>query len=346
MKTQDDHLQELYGLPAFTFPPPGETARLPEPDAVAWRIGHERWSCREVWEDTFGRFRAEVDLTRVRALIIGVWGDPEDTPPSEVIEALLAVRDRLPALRSLFLGDITDKECKLSRIAQADVAPLLAGFPALEEFGVRAGDEVDAIEWGGDGEARDVVLGLRFPALRHDSLRRLVVESSGLSADVVRGVGASELPALVHLELWLGGSDDGGDCEVADLEPILSGARLPRLRRLALRNSEIQDEVAAAVASAPVVARLDVLDLSMGVLSDDGAAALLDGQPLTHLKKLDLHHHFLSEPFQDRIRQALEPAGVEVDLDQDCVLDINGLRLPGKRYDLREPDICVGPDSY
>ncbi|MGW2257207.1 hypothetical protein ACWCXE_04915 [Streptomyces sp. NPDC001780] len=184
MKTQDDHLQELYGLPAFTFPPPGETARLPEPDAVAWRVGHERWSCREVWEDTFDRFRAEVDLTRVRALITGVWGDPEDTPPCEVIEALLAVRDRLPALRSLFLGDITDKECKLSRIAQADVAPLLAGFPALEEFGVRAGDEVDAIEWGGDGEARDVVLGLRFPALRHDSLRRLVAESGGLSADV------------------------------------------------------------------------------------------------------------------------------------------------------------------
>ncbi len=158
--------------------------------------------------------------------------------------------------------------------------------------------------------------------------------------------GASELPALVHLELWLGRSDDGGDCEVADPEPILSGARLPRLRRLALRNSEIQDEVAAAAASAPVVARLDVLDLSMGVLSDDGAATLLDGRPLTHLKKLDLHHHFLSEPFQDRIRQALEPAGVEVDLDQDCVLDINGLRLPGKRYELREPDICVGPDSY
>ncbi|WP_344279937.1 hypothetical protein [Streptomyces hebeiensis] len=47
-----------------------------------------------------------------------------------------------------------------------------------------------------------------------------------------------------------------------------------------------------------------------------------------------------------RIRQALEPAGVEVDLDQGCVLDINGLRLPGKRYDLREPDTCVGPDSY
>jgi hypothetical protein len=91
---------------------------------------------------------------------------------------------------------------------------------------------------------------------------------------------------------------------------------LPRLRHLALRNSEMQDAVAAAVAAAPVVARLEVLDLSMGVLTDEGAGALLGGQPLTHLKKLDLHHHYLSEPFVERIRQTLEPAGVEVDLDR------------------------------
>ncbi|WP_177240026.1 STM4015 family protein [Streptomyces monashensis] len=336
MKTQDDHLEALSGLPAFTFPLPGETTRLPEPDTVAWRIGHERWTSSELWGDAFDRFCAEVDLARVRALIIGIWDDVEDTDPSEVIEALLAVRDRLPALRSMFLGDITDKECKLSRISQTDVTPLLAGFPALEEFGVRAGE----------GTSMGETLRLRFPALRHGSLRRLVVESSGLPVDVVRGLGASELPALEHLELWLGRSDDGADSTAADLEPILSGARLPRLRHLALRNSEIQDEVAVAVATAPVVGQLEVLDLSMGMLSDEGAAALLGGRPLTHLKKLDLHHHFLSEPIQQRLRRALEPAGVEVDLGQDCVLDINGPRLPDTRHDLCEPDICVGPVSY
>jgi len=330
MRTQDDHLEELYGLPAFTFPEPGETTGLPEPDAVAWRIGYERWECEELWVETFDRFCAEVDITRVRALIVGIWADVEDTDPSEVIEALLAVRDRLPALRSMFLGDITDEECKLSRISQTDVTPLLAGFPALEDFGVRAG-------WGTSlGET----LKLEFPSLRHDALRRLTVQSSGLPGGVLRGVGASELPALVHLDLWLGREDDGGDCEVADLEPILSGARMPRLRHLALRNSEIQDEVAAAVASAPVVARLEVLDLSMGTLGDDGAAALLGGQPLTHLKKLDLHHNYLSEPFRQRIRQALEPAGVEVDLDQADAESSEEADGTVSR------SICVGPLSY
>ncbi|MGW3950743.1 STM4015 family protein [Streptomyces sp. NPDC004752] len=330
MRTQDRHLEELAGLPAFTFPGSGETTTPAEPDAVAWRIGHERGTSSGGWADEFDRFCTEVDIARVRALIVGSWDDVEDTDPSEVIEALLAVRDRLPALRSVFLGDITDKECKLSRISQTDVTPLLAGFPALEEFGVRAGEGISLGE----------TLKLRFPALRHDALRKLTVQSSGLPADVVRGVGTSELPVLEHLELWLGGSDDGADGTAADLEPILSGARLPRLRHLALRNSEIQDEVAAAVASAPLTARLQVLDLSMGTLSDEGAAALLGGRPLTHLKKLDLHHNFLSEPLRQRIRQALEPAGVEVDVDQ----------ADAEWYEVGDgtvlPQISVGPLSY
>ncbi|MFJ6949793.1 leucine-rich repeat domain-containing protein, partial [Streptomyces wuyuanensis] len=57
--------------------------------------------------------------------------------------------------------------------------------------------------------------------------------------------------------------------------------------------------------------------LSMGTLGDQGAAALLEGQPLTHLRKLDLHHHFVSEPMAERIRGSLEPSGVSVDLDDE-----------------------------
>ncbi|CAM5584937.1 STM4015 family protein [Streptomyces hirsutus] len=71
------------------------------------------------------------------------------------------------------------------------------------------------------------------------------------------------------------------------------------------------------MASAPVVARLDVLDLSMGILSDEGAVALLGGQPLTHLKKLDLHHNYLSDPVRQRLTETLVAAGVEIDLAPD-----------------------------
>ncbi|MFE5923587.1 STM4015 family protein [Streptomyces sp. NPDC056468] len=328
----DDHLEELYGLPALLFPKSGEEARTVEPDAVAWRIGYRRWEEEELWDETFGRFCTEVDISKVRALTVGSWGDMEDTDSYEVVQELLAVRDRLPALRAVFLGDITEVECKFSRVHQTDVSPLLAAFPALEEFGMRVGVRDDQGETGGT---------LQFPALRHDALRRLTMQSCELPVDVVRGVAASELPALERLDLWLGAEEYGYCCEVADLEGILSGARLPRLRHLALCNSGFQDEVAAAVASAPVVARLEVLDLSKGTLGDEGVAALLSGQPLTHLKKLDLHHNFISKPFRQRLREALEPAGVEVDLgaeksekdeesiDEDRYICIGGLTTWG-----------------
>ncbi|WP_369268780.1 STM4015 family protein [Streptomyces sp. R11] len=298
--TIGDHLDLFHGLPAHTFPGPDATTDdLPEPDSVAWRITSDVYDADEEWQKAFSRFCAAVDTTRVRALIVGAWQEAYESDPSPVIEALLAARDRFPALRALFLGDMVMEECEISWINQTDVSPLLAGFPALEEFGVRGGS------------------GLEFTALSHSALRTLVVETGGLPAEVVRGIGASDLPALEFLDLWLGTPDYGGDSEASDLEPILSGARLPRLRHLALRNSEMQDAVAAAVASAPVVERLEVLDLSMGVLTDEGAAALLSGQPLTHLRKLDLHHHYLSQAVEERVRQTLEAAGVQVDLDRD-----------------------------
>ncbi|MFF9060542.1 STM4015 family protein [Streptomyces sp. NPDC101213] len=298
--TIGDHLDALYRLPAHTFPgPDAPTDGLPEAEAVAWRVTSGVYDADEEWTQAFARFCAAVDTTRVRALVVGAWQEAYESDPTAVVEALVAARERFPALRALFVGDMVMEECEISWINQTDLTPLLAAYPDLEEFGIRGGS------------------GLRFPALRHDSLRRLTIESGGLPAEVVRGIGASDLPALEHLDLWLGTPDYGGDSEAADLEPILSGARLPRLRHLALRNSEMQDAVAAAVASAPVVARLEVLDLSMGVLTDEGGAALLAGQPLTHLKKLDLHHHYLSEALTDRIRRTVETEGVEVDLDRD-----------------------------
>jgi hypothetical protein len=131
---------------------------------------------------------------------------------------------------------------------------------------------------------------------------------------VVRAVGASDLPNLWSLELWLGTDNYGGDATAADLADLLSGARLPALTSLGLRNAEIADEVAAAVAGAPVVARLTILDLSMGVLTDRGARALLAGQPLTHLDELHLWHHYLSTDMMERLVAGLP--GVRVDLDE------------------------------
>jgi hypothetical protein len=128
----------------------------------------------------------------------------------------------------------------------------------------------------------------------------------------VRALTRAELPALEHLELWLGEENYGGSVRVADLTPLLSGQLFPNLKYLGLRNSEIADEIAAALLHAPVLDRIRVLDLSMGTLGDEGAAALLANPAVAKLELLDVHHHFCSEEMVARLGQL----GIKVNTDE------------------------------
>ncbi|GAB3142456.1 STM4015 family protein [Micromonospora sonneratiae] len=305
------HVTQFAGLPCFPFEE-GEPLPADDHPPIAWRV--------ESWEEDMGdweegrpspTFRQEfesfldtVDPATVTALVIGSWGYAAfNIAP---IEQLCAAASRLTNLRALFLGDITYEECEISWIKQGDLTPLLAAYPDLEVLRVRGTD------------------GLELTPVRHTALRELAFESGGLPATVVRAVGECDLPALEHLELWLGSSYYQGDATVADLAPILAGTRLPALRHLGLRDAEITDEIAAELGTAPVVARLDTLDLSMGALGDEGVAALLAGQPLTHLRRLDLHHHFVGEESAARLTAALP--NVEVDLSDPQQPDGDGDR--------------------
>ncbi|MFD5462024.1 STM4015 family protein [Kitasatospora sp. NPDC127059] len=305
--TVNHHLEQFHGLPVFDFVQALEEAgaadvQLPDAAAAAWRIRLDYESERS-WAERWQQFLDAVDTERVTALVIGQWTPDEPDSFQEPLDALVAAAPRLPALRALFAGDITYEECEISWIQQCDVTPLLTAFPALTELVVRGASE----DWEGHG-------GLALEPLRHEALKALRFEAGGLPASVVRSVAACEFPVLERLELWLGVDNYGGDATIGDLTPFLDGTGLPALRHLGLQNSEFQDEIAAALAHAPVVARLESLSLSMGVLTDQGATALLEGQPLTHLRSLDLHHHYLTDELQQRLRQALP--GVELDLSE------------------------------
>ncbi|MCX4843804.1 STM4015 family protein [Streptomyces sp. NBC_00893] len=295
-----DHLHELLGLPAVDFQHATDEAPVQAAGAAAWRISVDPYEDdpEVTWEEAFKAFLEAVDPAGVRALIVGQWGESYEVQSSYPIDLIIAAADRLTSLEAVFVGDMTSEENEISWIEQSDVTALLNAFPGLLELGVRGGTD------------------LVFSPSKHERLRSLTIETGGLPVGVIRGILDSELPALERLDLWLGVSAYGGDTDVADLAPLLSGTRFPRLTHLGLRNSEVQNEIAAAVASAPVVAQLRVLDLSNGTMGDEGAAALLDGQPLTHLEKLDLYHHFMTEPVERRIVQALEPHGVRVDVSE------------------------------
>ncbi|MFF0411243.1 STM4015 family protein [Kitasatospora sp. NPDC004745] len=298
--TVNHHIEQFHGLPVFDFVQAVDAAAeaggavvpgLPEPAAVAWRIGLN-YESEEAFTERWEQFLDTVDAERVAAVVIGPWFSEEPEGLGSALEAITGAAGRLPALRGLFVGDITYEESEISWLEMEDVTPLLTAFPRLTELVVRGGT------------------GLRLEPVRHEALTALRFETGGLPVEVVRAVAGCDLPALRRLELWLGVDHYGGDAGVVDLAPFLDGTRFPALRHLGLQNSLLQDDIAAAVAHAPVVARLESLSLSMGALTDQGVTALLEGQPLTHLRTLDLHHHFLTEDVQQRLREALPEVGL------------------------------------
>ncbi|PDP85121.1 hypothetical protein CQJ94_24290 [Glycomyces fuscus] len=308
-------LSEFAGLPVVEFPARGtEEERLEQireqggdphaPASVAWRLRTSDGTMvihEEGCGEHVARFLSMVDTEQVRALVIGAWGYPSDGGPDAFLEALIEHADKLPNLRSVFVGDIDFEESELSWISQSDLAPLVAAFPRLEELTVKGAD-------GTEGR-----LGLHVPS--HGCLRSLTLESGGLPGRVVREVASSGLPALEHLELWLGMEDYGGSTSPEDLAPVLSGEAFPRLRYLGVCNAEKWAEWVPVLAEAPVVKRLDVLDLSLGILTNEGAQELIDrAEAFFGLRKLDLHHHFLSEEMEERVRAAFAGSRVEVDL--------------------------------
>ncbi|GAA2205927.1 hypothetical protein GCM10009850_013850 [Nonomuraea monospora] len=287
-----DHRERFAGLPVMSLDD-GVPAR---PDQVAWLVTDETgFGFDDDKDDT--ALAGELDhlLRRVnpaQVTALAVTGHGAANAP----RLLARHARRLTRLRSVFLGFIEPEHWEISWIRHGDLTPLLEAYPRLERLEVRGSQ------------------GLRLEPVTHEHLRVLRFESGGLPGSVVRAVGGCAFPALEHLELWLGVEQYGGDSTAADLDGILSGAGLPALKRLGLRDGERMDDVAAAVAVAPVAGRLEELSLGMGTLTDRGAEALLSGQPLTHLRVLDLRHHFLGDDMMRRVRDAL--SGVAVDLDE------------------------------
>ncbi|WFE29176.1 STM4015 family protein [Solwaraspora sp. WMMD791] len=288
--TINEHITHFAGLPVVTFDPATPPA---DPAAkVAWRLHVEDDHAGDVFAVLVASWLDTVDPASVQALVVGDWGEAWET--DFPVQVLVDAAPRLTNLRAVFVGEMTFDECEMSWIQQPDITPLLTAYPALEVLRVRG------------------AISLHLQPVRHTGLRELAIESGGLPAHVTQAVAASDLPNCVHLELWLGTENYGRDTGVDDLGPILDGTRLPALRTLGLRNAETADAVATALATAAVVSRLEVLDLSLGTLGDDGAAALLDGQPLTHLRRLDLHRHYLSDAMMARLPAELP--GVDVDV--------------------------------
>ena len=246
--------------------------------AVRLAIEYDAWEDGTRVPDIIAQLCEDPKAPQVEALVIGPWGYDMDEDAQGIYDKLCEpeIAETLSGLKALFVGDVTYEEQEISWITQGNASRLIDAYPALEELRLRGGNN------------------LTVGPLRSSALKKLVIETGGMSRAIIQQVIESSLPNLEHLELWLGSDNYGADHSVDDLMPLLSGRVFPKLRYLGLRDCEYSDDVARAAAEAPVLSQLDVLDLSLGTFGDDGARALIHSAQIKKLKRLDVSHHYMS----------------------------------------------------
>lgn len=135
----------------------------------------------------------------------------------------------------------------------------------------------------------------------------------------------AQLPALKTLKLFLGVEEYGFDGSLDDVMALASKDLFPQLTHLGLMNSEEQDGIVRRVLESNILPQLNVLELSCGTLTDNGAEALLEHKDrIAHLETLDLHHHYLTPEMQEKLKatlpinlnlsEALEPEDYDGDI--------------------------------
>ena len=301
--TVNEHAENWMGYPVKNYLECLEAREALDYEGTVYRIASE-YDSELVFADIFRQFADHPDSVLAPGIIIGSWMDDDSQNSSAgVVQLLVEFAARFPRVRGIFFGDIICEENEVSWIQNDDISPVINAFPQLETLRIRGTN------------------GLVLGRLNHKNLKALAIESGGLGLETVKEVINSRLPQLEDLELWLGSENYGADTSVKDLAPFMDPARFPKLRRLALCNSEYQDEIAAAVASSAILPQLEELSLSDGVLSDTGAHALLHAASrMTNLKGLDLHHHYMSKGMMELILRAFPFAQIhdhEEDSDPD-----------------------------
>lgn len=207
---------------------------------------------------------------------VGIGARPESEEATA--EALEHLARHVPRLRSLHVGDfVYPDECEMSWARAGDLSSTWKLMPTLTSFKAQ----------GLVGDLGDIVA---------PNLTRFVRETSGLTKQELASITHARWPDLTHLELWFGAEQYGAECSIDDLRPLLAKAPPPHLTSLGLRNCEFADELMGVLLGSPWLRQVKRLDLSLGTLTDEGAAELLSSRVrVAHLEALDLSRNLLGE---------------------------------------------------
>ncbi len=271
---------------------------------VGVRVGAPEYGWKGTAPDAFLRALVKSPASRfLRSITIGLIDFDYPVSMKKAIDALSKVGP-LPSVRELFIGDFEyPDQQEISWVEVGNVEPLLLVMPNLRALHLRGGS-----------------IGLG-KVLEHERLESLLIETGGLPAAAVKAIGKAKLPNLTRMEVWFGRDDYGGDGDIQMLAPLFTGEGVPELRHLGLMNSEFENDIAKHLAKSPLLAQLEVVDLSMGTLHDEGGKAILAAaDAFKHLKKLELDHNYLSadtaKALEKALRKVVSIGNIE-DADED-----------------------------
>lgn len=224
-------------------------------------------------------------LPEYKQLSVGCW-DYEGGDCEEVLQGIMEHRDQFAHVEGLFWGDIDGEEQEISWIEQTDLSPLFDIMPKLKELKIQGTNN------------------LRLGQGLRPELRSLEIVSGGLPTEVVNDILASDFPNLEKLILYVGVEDYGFEDDINIFLPLFSKERFPKLTYLGIVNSEYQDDVIKMFLDSDILPQLEVMDVSAGVLKDEGAQLLLDqADKIAHLKLIDMHFNYLSKEMKKRLKE-------------------------------------------
>lgn len=199
-----------------------------------------------------------------------------------------------------------------------DLIDILAKRAPKTIHRIKIGDDVDQISWYNVGDlsklwkavphlrAFEVEAGsFTLGKLDLPELRRAKFETGGLSKESGMAIAKASWPLIEHLEIYYGDDNYGGECSIKEVKPLLARTDLAHLRYLGLKNAMFTDDICKALPTAKVIATLETLDLSMGIMTDEGARALAEhADAFAHLKTIDVSENYIGDDGQAALKKA------------------------------------------
>lgn len=248
-----------------------------------------------------GDILADPEFPDITELVIGSWGSACEESCQEIIDGIIRQAEQFSHVEKLFVGDMDYEECEVSWILQGNYSGLWAAMPQLKELTIKG--------------STDLELG----QICHENLEALTIICGGLDSSVMKSIQEAKLPKLKKLLLYIGSDYYGFDGGPESVRELLEKSQFPELKYLGIVDSEIQDDLTKLVLDSKWMKQIHTLDLSCGTLSDVGGQMLLEVIPrFPNIKKLDLHHHYLSTEMMEKLGKL----SVELDVSDQNTEDV------------------------